>query len=124
MKTYPRVTRAMLSTPWAMLKTKLADVEAFLARVNLEGPLTPEAVAERYGSSEARPLIKVGSVAVIPVQGVISQKINMVDNLSGPGGPSAPSSWTSTLPAGACSASRSSTTSSSPLAPRSASSPA
>ncbi len=88
MKTHPRVMRAMLSTPWAMLPAKLADVEAFLARVDVTGPLTAQAVEDQFGSSDPRPLIRVGSVAVIPIQGVISQKINLVDNISGPGGTS------------------------------------
>lgn len=88
MKSYPRVARALQSIPWAILPGKLADIEAFLTRVHVDGPLTPEAVQEQFGSVDPRPLIRVGSVAVIPIQGVISQKINMVDNLSGPGGTS------------------------------------
>ncbi len=88
MNKYPRVTRALQSIPWAILPEKLALIEDFLVRVNVEGPLTPEAVQAQFGTSAPSQLIKVGSVALIPVQGVISQKINMVDNLSGPGGTS------------------------------------
>lgn len=88
MTKYPRVTRAMSRIPWAILPDKLADIEDFLVRVNTTGPLTEAAVQEQYGTKEARPRIRVGSVEVIPVQGVISQKINMMDNISGPGGTS------------------------------------
>lgn len=89
MKAYPhRVARAMMSTPWAILPEKLVLIEAFLGRINIEGPLTPEAVQEQFGQTEPSQFLRVGSVAVIPIQGVISQKINLVDNLSGPGGTS------------------------------------
>jgi signal peptide peptidase SppA len=83
MNKYPRVTRAMCQTPWALLPSKLADVQAFLERVSGDGPITEAKVQEQFGSNSERARIRVGSVEIIPVQGVISQKINLLSEFSG-----------------------------------------
>ena len=83
MPKYKRVLRAVSETPWALREDKLADIKAFLTRVSFDGPITPEALNAEYGSAPERPRMKVGSVEIIPVFGVISEKVNLMSEFSG-----------------------------------------
>lgn len=84
MPKHDRVLRAVAETPWALTEAKLAEIVGFMARVR-RGDLGAEAEARAGFSAEApRPeRIRMGSVEIVPVQGVISQKVSLLSKYSG-----------------------------------------
>jgi signal peptide peptidase SppA len=94
---YSQIAEAFWRTPWAILPEKLAELRAFLI-VKLRGddvdpaevaravasrreiPAPPEA-----GSGARRPgqAIMAGRVGIVPVMGVISQRLSMLSEASG-----------------------------------------
>lgn len=83
MPKYEHILRAVSQTPWAILEDKLADIKAFLARAAGNSSLSKEEIRAQFQQAPQRERIMVGSVEVIPVQGVISQKVNMMTEFSG-----------------------------------------
>lgn len=81
----PLVLDVILSTPWAILEDKLFAIENLLARrINIDAQLTKEEIQARIvGPADVPRAQQVGSVAVIPVFGVISGRMNMMDEISG-----------------------------------------
>jgi signal peptide peptidase SppA len=76
------VIRALSAFPWAILPAKMDEILAFLELVAAGEKVDPAIVAEyaavgRPGDRQA------GSVAVLPLQGVIAQKMNMMSAMSG-----------------------------------------
>lgn len=84
MPKHHRVLRAVAQTPWAIAEEKLAEIMGFMARVRA-GDLGAEAEARAEFGAPAteRARVRVGSVEIIPVQGVISQKMNLLTEFSG-----------------------------------------
>lgn len=105
---YPRIIRYVVSTPWAMEPTRLADVLDVLRFKALGGQLSKEEIREYCGVPLHRfssapyldyngDLAALGNpsrrgagsaVAVIPLRGIISHHISQVQDISGPGGTS------------------------------------
>lgn len=87
---YTRIIRAVRAMPWAIQPDSLLrimDVLAFQA----EGcKLTPEEIRAHVGTPRAATprASQSGAVAVLRLSGIISHRIEQVDDISGPGGTS------------------------------------
>jgi signal peptide peptidase SppA len=69
--------------PWAILPSKLVAIQDLL-RLRAAGlTLTDEDIRARIGAAVPRPQATRGTVAVIPVRGVIAQRMNMMTDMSG-----------------------------------------
>jgi capsid assembly protease len=81
---YPNIVRAVLETPWAILPEKLAEVRE-LVSLRADGVvLTAEEIEVRIGDGPAqRDMQMVGSVAVVPLYGVIVPKVDLMTQMSG-----------------------------------------
>ena len=77
-----RVRRAVAQTPWAILPEKLDQICEFLA-ARAEGHLTPEAIQAAMGGKRDPKRMQSGGVAVIPVYGTISHRMDMLSSMSG-----------------------------------------
>lgn len=88
----PLLIAEFLSTPWALMPERLNALTAVLARWSQGVPAT-EAVMDRIDTDrtarEARrqavSSAAGGGIAVLPLYGVITQRGNLVDDVSGPG---------------------------------------
>lgn len=95
MNGYSRILRAARSQAWAIMPDKLEAILGFLELKAAGGGATPEKIAELHAASEisaarARSVSAAssGSVAVIPVYGMIMHRGNMMGDISGPRGTS------------------------------------
>jgi capsid assembly protease len=85
---------ALASQPWAMDPIHLSTMAAVLRRWSAGEPATPEAMAEVRAAQAARAAraksaaTLVGGIAVLTLYGIMSQRANMVDDISGAGGTS------------------------------------
>lgn len=82
MHKHARVLRAVAETPWALTEAKMAEILGFMSRVRA-GKLDPEAARTEFGNQAERQRFRVGSVEIIPVTGVIGQKMNLMMEISG-----------------------------------------
>lgn len=73
---YERIIRAAASTPWAIQPEKLDAIVEFLTIKADGGQIEYQAAAGPAAS-------RAGSVAVIPVYGVVSHRMNMMQAMSG-----------------------------------------
>jgi signal peptide peptidase SppA len=88
----PLLIAEFLSTPWALMPERLNAMTAVLARWS-QGASAPEDVLARIDANrnarEARrqavSSAAGGGIAVLPLYGVVTQRGNMVDDVSGPG---------------------------------------
>lgn len=86
---YPHLIKEFLSTPWAIMPDKLAAMTELLEIAASGRTLAPDEVQARIGASQARYAAagsyaaQPGSVAVIPIMGVISQRVGMMEEISG-----------------------------------------
>lgn len=81
---YLHILSAFAAEPWAMEPTKLAAIVAFLAFKAQGGMFTPEEVQARISDNRARGTVAApGGVAVLPMYGVISQRVGMLSEISG-----------------------------------------
>jgi signal peptide peptidase SppA len=86
---YLRILAAFAGQPWAIQPEKLEAISAFLMFKARGGVYSPEEVQQRISDGRASETAAApGGVAVLPVHGVISQRINMMDDISGGGGTS------------------------------------
>jgi len=81
-----------LATPWALMPERLNAVAAVLARWSSNTPASDEVmqrIAADRSAREARRQSNQGNggggIAVLPLYGVVTQRGNMVDDVSGPG---------------------------------------
>lgn len=81
---YPRIRRAIVETPWAILPAKLADIMDVIAFRAAGGVLTAEEIEARLGAvtPRSRPQPRA-DVAVIPLVGTISHRMGMMAQSSG-----------------------------------------
>jgi signal peptide peptidase SppA len=79
------ILRAFAETPWAILPSKYEQIVALLERHAAGDKPTKEEIHARLGGGPApRPSpSKSGAVAVLPVYGVISQRMNLLMEMSG-----------------------------------------
>lgn len=94
MKTYSRILSAVYSTIWAIQPEKLQAILAFLELKAAGGAPSEDALTEiRAANVEAARKSAslagtAGSVAVLPLYGLISHRTNVMADISGPGGTS------------------------------------
>lgn len=95
MKTYDHIWRAMRSAVWAIQPEKLEAIVTFLV-LKMEGKGAPEqTLAEIRGANEVRAAraqnvsnSSSGSVAVLPLYGIVTHRSNLMGDFSGPQGTS------------------------------------
>lgn len=81
-----------LSTPWALMPERLNAVSAVMARWSSHAPATAEVLAgidvdkvAREARRQTATSVSGGGIAVLPLYGVITQRGNMIEDVSGPG---------------------------------------
>jgi len=81
-----------LATPWALMPERLSAVTAVIARWSGDARASDEvmhSVAADRNARDARRQSNVsnsgGGIAVLPLYGIVTQRGNMVDDVSGPG---------------------------------------
>ena len=81
-----------LATPWALMPERLSAVTAVIARWSGDARASDEvmhSVAADRNARDARRQSSVsnsgGGIAVLPLYGIVTQRGNMVDDVSGPG---------------------------------------
>ena len=81
-----------LSTPWALMPERLNAVSAVMARWSSHSPATAEVLAgidtdrlAREARRQTATSVTGGGIAVLPLYGVITQRGNMIEDVSGPG---------------------------------------
>ncbi len=81
-----------LSTPWALMPERLNAVSAVMARWSSHAPATTEVLAgintdkiAREARRQTANSVSGGGIAVLPLYGVITQRGNMIEDVSGPG---------------------------------------
>ena len=81
---YSRIISAVAREPWAIDQDKALVIVSFLAQQAAGTKFSAEEVARKIGAPEARNIRKKsGGVAIIPLHGVMSQRISMIDEMSG-----------------------------------------
>ena len=93
---YDHVIRAAGRSPWAILPEKAEEMAALLTLLAAGGEV-PVAVREQLAAERQARVVAAqdaadgaagGSVAVLPLYGLISQRANLMNEMSGPGGTS------------------------------------
>jgi signal peptide peptidase SppA len=81
---YPQVMRAVTETPWAVLPATLAAIVELLSLRASGYELTDEQIQARIGSGPPRrDFYMAGTVAVIPIYGVLIPRADMFTQMSG-----------------------------------------
>lgn len=95
MKSYNAILRAVMATPWAIQPEKLEAILAFLELKVSGGSAAPEMVAairaeNKVAAARAQNIASSskGSVAVLPLYGLIMHRASMMGDISGPQGTS------------------------------------
>jgi signal peptide peptidase SppA len=81
---YPNVVKAICNTPWAILPEKLEEITALIELKAAGFDLSAEQIQAAVGDKKPMPKPS-GAIAVIPIYGVISQRLSMMDAISGGG---------------------------------------
>jgi len=81
---FQHLLRAIASQPWAMSQSGLDTMMGVISyRLTNGAPLSPDQVeAKLNGRRERQAQETAGNIAVIPVRGVISNRMNMLDDIS------------------------------------------
>ena len=81
-----------LSTPWALMPERLNAVSAVMARWSSHAPASAEVLAgidtdkiAREARRQTATSVSGGGIAVLPLYGVITQRGNMIEDVSGAG---------------------------------------
>jgi len=81
---YPNVLQAVYGQPWAILPSMYATICSLVAFRASGGRLTAEEIKERIGASRVRAgAARSGSIAVLPLYGVLAQHMDMMTAMSG-----------------------------------------
>lgn len=84
---FARVTRALRGQPWAMLPEAFESLLAIVAaRIEHGGPFNSEELLAKLGDKAAPVPVaaeRYGSVAVLPLYGVLSHRMNLFSSISG-----------------------------------------
>lgn len=88
---YRRILRAVYSTPWAIVPSRLADIREVLAFRGAGNEIPEAEMLEHIGVKGAPPARSRtagsgGAVAVLRLSGIIGHRIEQVENVSGPPG--------------------------------------
>lgn len=80
---YEHIIRAVFDEPWAIMQTKL-DAICALIQLRAAGGFVPQPEIDAIVAASPRPAQRTsGAVAVIPVFGVIAQRMNLMTQMSG-----------------------------------------
>jgi len=81
-----------LATPWALMPERLNALTAVLGRWNRGQPAGDDVLTQVMADREARQVKRQmaqsaggAGIAVLPLYGIVTQRANMVDDVSGPG---------------------------------------
>jgi len=80
---YEHVVNLVYDQPWAILASKYAIIMDLIAFRAAGNTLTEEEIQARIGAVAPRQQSRSGAVAVLPLHGVISQRMNMMSAMSG-----------------------------------------
>lgn len=82
---YPQIRRFLTATPWAILPDKLNEIQELIALRAAGVRFSVDEIQARIGfdAAAARRVSSEGSVAVIPIYGVLSQRMNLMSMMSG-----------------------------------------
>lgn len=81
---YAHVAQYVTETPWAILRSKLDEIEAILQFHMAGNKFTAEELRARFGEpSQAPEAMKRGAVAVIPLRGVVAHRMGGMSEMSG-----------------------------------------
>lgn len=80
---YGHIANYVVETPWAIVETKLREIEAILEFHMAGGKFTAEELRARIGDPSKPEPGRRGAVAVLPLQGVISHRIGGMTEMSG-----------------------------------------
>lgn len=80
---YANILATFFSQAWAILPEKYAEIRAFLRLKANGGEVSAEQIAAIAGARRTDGVQMLGRVAVLPVMGVISQRVSMMDRASG-----------------------------------------
>jgi signal peptide peptidase SppA len=83
MSKYQRICAEVFNKPWAILPEKLGIIAELIALRAAGEKLTDEQIQDRIGAGPRSSPSAPGTVALIPVYGVISNRINMMSQISG-----------------------------------------
>lgn len=82
-RVYPGIESLAYGRPWAIMPEKLAVMQQFLKGWMAGSRLSSEELQAQFSAASARPVSTAKGVAVIPVYGVLSQRVNMLSYYSG-----------------------------------------
>ena len=85
---YRRLIEAFYASIWAIEPEKLAMIQEFLEFAAAGGKYSPTEVAARTGARPTGERLRADKIGVIPIYGIISQRVEMLNDISGPGGTS------------------------------------
>ena len=88
MHKYQHIRSEFYGKPWAILPDKLRQIDALMQFWGAGNKLTDEEVRDRIGAGPRVTPKTPGVVALIPIYGVVAHRMNMVQDISGPGGTS------------------------------------
>ena len=81
---YPDVIKAVYASPWAIRSEVLATICEILQFRATGGVLTEEEIQASFGAAPVRAgAARNGAIAVLPLFGVISQRMNLMTAMSG-----------------------------------------
>jgi signal peptide peptidase SppA len=81
---YMQIMMACAAEPWALEKSKLVSVANFLRFQAAGGKYSAEEVQARITQKTEREIQKAeGAIGVLPIQGVIGERMNLLDDISG-----------------------------------------
>lgn len=80
---YAHVAAYLAETPWAILRSKLDEIESILAFHMDGGRFTADELRARIGDPQQADVSRRGAVAIIPLQGVIAHRMGGMQEMSG-----------------------------------------
>ena len=81
---YPSIVNAVFNQPWAILPEVYGTICELVRARSLGFRLTAEQVQERIGAKHVRDgIAKSGAVAILPLYGILAQRMNMMTQISG-----------------------------------------
>ena len=83
-KTYPHIRRALAAVPWAIVPEALDFlIEVVDRRIEDREPTAEEKAAALQAATRQAPAASVGSIAVLPVRGILSNRMGPLQQMSG-----------------------------------------
>ena len=79
----PAIRKAVAAMPWALLPEKLEAMLEVIEVHAAHGSFTAEEIRARVGEPKTRAAAQAGTVAVLPLFGIIAQRMNLMAAMSG-----------------------------------------